>query len=267
MIALTLDQVAAAVGGTVVDVDGAVVVTSVTLDSRAAEPGSLFVALAGGRSDGHDHAAAAVAAGAVAVLAARPVGVAAVLVDDVQVALGRLAHALLALLPDARVIGITGSSGKTSTKDLLAAVIEPLGTTIAPVGSFNNEIGHPLTVLRGRRADPAPRPGVQRPRDRPHRLPVRHRAALDRRRAQRRRGSPRRVRQPRGHRRRQGRAGRRRRAGRSRRAQRGRRPGGGDGRRGARQGSARRLVRAGTPRRRSARRGCRSTPAGHGSPW
>ncbi|MDX6201979.1 MAG: UDP-N-acetylmuramoyl-tripeptide--D-alanyl-D-alanine ligase [Frankiales bacterium] len=146
MITMTLDQVAAAVGGVVVDGDGSVTsVTSVTIDSRTAGPGSLFVALAGEHVDGHAYAASAGAAG---VLAARPVGVPAVVVPDVTVALGRLAHAVLESLPDVTVVGITGSSGKTTTKDLLAGLLEPLGSTVAPVGSYNNEIGHPLTVLR-----------------------------------------------------------------------------------------------------------------------
>ncbi|MDX6207602.1 MAG: UDP-N-acetylmuramoyl-tripeptide--D-alanyl-D-alanine ligase [Frankiales bacterium] len=141
---MTLDQVAAAVGGVVADGAGDEVVGSVTIDSRTAGPGSLFVALAGEHVDGHSFAAGAGAAG---VLAARPVGVPAVVVPDVAVALGRLAHAVLEELADVTVIGITGSSGKTTTKDLLAALIEPLGPTVAPVGSYNNEIGLPLTVL------------------------------------------------------------------------------------------------------------------------
>jgi UDP-N-acetylmuramoyl-tripeptide--D-alanyl-D-alanine ligase len=144
VITLTLDQVADAVGGVVVDGTGDEVVTSVTVDSRTAGPGSLFVALAGEHVDGHDFAAASGASG---VLAARPVAVPAVVVPDVTIALGRLAHHVLTLLPDITVIGITGSSGKTTTKDLLAGLLEPNGPTVAPVGSFNNEIGLPLTVL------------------------------------------------------------------------------------------------------------------------
>jgi UDP-N-acetylmuramoyl-tripeptide--D-alanyl-D-alanine ligase len=107
----------------------------------------LFVALPGEHTDGHAFVSAAVAAGSAAVLVAHPVGVPAVVVQDVAVALGRLAHYVLGLLPDVTVIGITGSSGKTTTKDLLASVLEPSGPTVAPVGSYNNEIGLPLTVL------------------------------------------------------------------------------------------------------------------------
>jgi UDP-N-acetylmuramoyl-tripeptide--D-alanyl-D-alanine ligase len=111
--------------------------------------GALFAALPGEHADGHDYAPAAVAAGAVAVLASRPVpGVPAIIVPDVTDALGALARAVLRRLPAATVTGITGSSGKTSTKDLTAQLAERLGPTVAPEGSFNNEIGLPLTVLR-----------------------------------------------------------------------------------------------------------------------
>jgi UDP-N-acetylmuramoyl-tripeptide--D-alanyl-D-alanine ligase len=84
----------------------------------------------------------------VAVLATRPVEAPAVLVDDARVALGRLATAVLRRLPDLTVIGLTGSSGKTTTKDLLAGLLADLGPTVATGGSFNNELGLPYTVLR-----------------------------------------------------------------------------------------------------------------------
>jgi UDP-N-acetylmuramoyl-tripeptide--D-alanyl-D-alanine ligase len=126
----------------------ALVAGPVVIDSREAKPGGLFAALPGERVDGHDFAAAAVAAGAVAVLASRPAGVPALVVPDVQAALALLARAVIDRLPGLTIAGITGSSGKTSTKDLLAQVTERLGPTVAPAGSFNNELGHPLTVLR-----------------------------------------------------------------------------------------------------------------------
>jgi UDP-N-acetylmuramoyl-tripeptide--D-alanyl-D-alanine ligase len=150
VIPLTLAEVAAAVSGDLHDVPDprARVTGDVELDSRRIGPGGLFVALAGARVDGHEHAAAAVAAGAAAVLAARPVGVPAVVVPDVMAALAALAHAVLDRLPDVTVVGVTGSSGKTSTKDLLAQLLAELGPTVAPPGSFNNELGHPYTVLR-----------------------------------------------------------------------------------------------------------------------
>ncbi|MER6947856.1 UDP-N-acetylmuramoyl-tripeptide--D-alanyl-D-alanine ligase [Nonomuraea sp. NPDC000554] len=126
----------------------AVVRGPVVIDSRQVEPGSLFVAFRGGRVDGHDYAAQAIRAGAVAVLATRPVDAPAVIVPDAAAALADLAAVQAASLPDTTVIGVTGSAGKTSTKDLLARLTARIGPTIAPAGSFNNELGHPLTVLR-----------------------------------------------------------------------------------------------------------------------
>ncbi len=147
MIPITLAEVCAAVGGELVG-DGATVVTGITIDSRSVAPGDLFVAFAGERSDGHDFAGAALAQGAAAVMSQRPVAELAVVVADPLAAMGRLATALLQRLPQLTTIGVTGSSGKTSTKDLLAQVLAPSGPTIAPVGSFNNELGLPLTALR-----------------------------------------------------------------------------------------------------------------------
>jgi UDP-N-acetylmuramoyl-tripeptide--D-alanyl-D-alanine ligase len=181
MIDLTVAQIAGIVGGELADISAADaahlhVTATVEFDSRRITSGGLFLALPGARADGHDHAAAAVAAGAVAVLAARPVGVPAIVVAPgphaapradgglagvlehdtdgsgaaVLAALAQLAAAVAAELVAGglTIIGITGSSGKTSTKDLLAAVLAPLGEVVAPPGSFNNELGHPWTVLR-----------------------------------------------------------------------------------------------------------------------
>ena len=159
MIALSVAEIAAVTGGALRPAGSRAAAESdviaggpVVIDSRQAAPGALFAALPGEQVDGHDFAAAAVRAGAVAVLASRPVddvpGTPVIIVPDVTEALGALARAVLARLPDATVVGITGSSGKTSTKDLAAQLVERLGATIAPVGSFNNELGLPLTVLR-----------------------------------------------------------------------------------------------------------------------
>ena len=150
MIPLTLEQIAAAVGGTV-DGDPATVVTGAPFhDSRTPVAGGLFVAVAGERSDGHDYAAATHEAGAAAVLGTRPTGVPAVLVDDPVAALGRLARHVLDGL-DATVLAVTGSQGKTGTKDYLAQVLATAGPTVATAGNFNTEIGVPLTVLRADR--------------------------------------------------------------------------------------------------------------------
>jgi UDP-N-acetylmuramoyl-tripeptide--D-alanyl-D-alanine ligase len=148
VIPLTLAQVAEITGGVLHGEPAAVVTGEVAIDSRRAGPGGLFAAVAGERADGHDFAAAAVAAGAVAVLATRSVPVPSVLVGDVRAALAALARFVVDSLPAVRVAGITGSSGKTTTKDLAAQLIETLGPTIAAAGSLNNEYGHPLTVLR-----------------------------------------------------------------------------------------------------------------------
>lgn len=149
MIALRLAEVAAAVGGRLQQADSdSVVGGPVLIDSRQATPGSLFVAVPGEHVDGHDFAVAATDAGAVAVLAQRPVDCPAVLVDDTTEALGRLAGYVRERLPKLLVVGLTGSQGKTSTKDLLAQLLAPAGPVVAPQGSFNNELGAPLTVLR-----------------------------------------------------------------------------------------------------------------------
>ena len=148
MITLTLAEIAEAtearLGGGAAE--SALVSGPVVVDSRQVVPGGLFVALPGERVDGHDYARAAVKAGATAVLTGRELDVACLVVDDPQTALGRLARAVVDRL-DVTVVAVTGSSGKTTTKDMLAAVLSRLGPVVAPQGSFNNEVGLPLTAL------------------------------------------------------------------------------------------------------------------------
>jgi UDP-N-acetylmuramoyl-tripeptide--D-alanyl-D-alanine ligase len=149
VIPMTLAEVAQATGARLAggaDPDRTVTGPVVT-DSRHVEAGSLFVALPGERVDGHEFAAGAVAAGAAAVLATRELDVACLVVVDAAQALGRLARAVVDRL-DVTVVAITGSSGKTTTKDMLASVLSQLGPVVAPVGSFNNEVGLPVTALR-----------------------------------------------------------------------------------------------------------------------
>lgn len=153
MIALTLGDIAELSGGDVSDPsDAPVLVTGpVVVDSRRAVPGCLFVAVRGERVDGHDFAVQARAAGARAVLAMKPIDGPCVVVDDTVLALGHLAHGYLDRLTGVdgpMVVGITGSSGKTTTKDIVGQVLAERGATVAPEGSFNTEIGLPLTVLR-----------------------------------------------------------------------------------------------------------------------
>lgn len=153
MIEMSLEQVADVVGGELLSLDAAErVVDRVTIDSRDAGPGTLFVALPGSRTDGHRFVGAAIAAGAAGALVAEDHlddvagDTPAVVVDDP-------ADALLGLgvwvrdTVDPLVIGVTGSNGKTTTKDLIAAAGAGRGL-VANQGSFNNELGVPLTCCR-----------------------------------------------------------------------------------------------------------------------
>ena len=147
MIPMSLQQVATAVGGSLQDCDPDTVVQTVVTDSREAGPGALFIAVVGETHDGHDHVSDALASGAVAALVSRAVTGPHVLVEDTVVAAGRLARAVIDASEVLQVVALTGSSGKTSTKDLLRVVLSTFGPTIAPQGSFNNELGLPRTVF------------------------------------------------------------------------------------------------------------------------
>ncbi|MGW5238987.1 UDP-N-acetylmuramoyl-tripeptide--D-alanyl-D-alanine ligase [Monashia sp. NPDC004114] len=152
MIPLSLNEIRDLTGGVLRGADAADAVLvdgTVTTDSRDCVPGSLYVARVGEHADGHDYVASAVAKGAVAALTSRPVdGAPCVVVDDVQTAFGRVARGVVDHAPELRIVGITGSSGKTTTKDLLASVLSSVAETVAPVNSLNGEIGVPLTVCR-----------------------------------------------------------------------------------------------------------------------
>jgi UDP-N-acetylmuramoyl-tripeptide--D-alanyl-D-alanine ligase len=147
MIPMTLAEIADVVGGKVVGEAAVRVTGPAFLDNRAAEDGGLFVAVRGERVDGHDYAEAAVAGGGVAVLGNRPTPAPTVVVDDVQVALGRLARRVVDTVRP-RVLAVTGSQGKTGTKDYLGQVMAGVGETVATLGNLNTELGVPLTVLR-----------------------------------------------------------------------------------------------------------------------
>lgn len=170
MIELTLREIADVIGGRLHNATGDEKITgTVEFDTREMTKGGLYVALPGARVDGHDLAAQAVEQGAAGVLAAREVDAPAVIVPPVTdgnarafvlssdkdgsgaavlAGLARIARHVADRLPNLVIVGVTGSSGKTSTKDLIGQVLAPLGTTVAPPGSFNNELGHPWTVLR-----------------------------------------------------------------------------------------------------------------------
>ena len=152
MIDLTAADIAQVTEGELTAAPELVVRGTVETDSRKVSTGGLFVAIAGERTDGHDHAEASLAGGAVLVLSSRAIdGVPCVVVRDVEHALGLLAADHLRRLRGlggVKVVAVTGSVGKTTTKDLLGDVLAPAGETVLPAGSLNNEIGLPLTVLR-----------------------------------------------------------------------------------------------------------------------
>ena len=159
MMRMTLAQMVQAVHGSAEHCDcddlETVTATSVVTDSRQVVDGALFVAIAGEHVDGHDFVDAAARQGAAAALVEREIEsapIAQIVVPDTVAALGALAKANLearkAIDEPFTIIGITGSVGKTTTKDLLHALLSTQGETVAPKGSFNNEIGLPLTALK-----------------------------------------------------------------------------------------------------------------------
>jgi UDP-N-acetylmuramoyl-tripeptide--D-alanyl-D-alanine ligase len=154
VIALTLAEIADALGGRIVRGDPSQIVEgSVETDSRLVSPGSVFFALPGEVTDGALFAAAAAEAGAKLIVAEREVDAAAdlIVVTDGLGALAALARFVVArvrALGGLRVVAITGSNGKTTTKNLLRAVLSAEGATVAPEGSFNNQVGAPISMLR-----------------------------------------------------------------------------------------------------------------------
>lgn len=158
MIELSATAVAEATGGVpTATVTPGTVVDAATTDSRETSAGTLFIAKPGEHADGHDFIAAARTGGAPLILAERETRDAqghpdpAIIVDNVVLAMGRLAAYIVERIREhspTTVIGITGSAGKTTTKDLLAAILSTAGPTVAPQNSYNGEVGVPLTVFR-----------------------------------------------------------------------------------------------------------------------
>jgi UDP-N-acetylmuramoyl-tripeptide--D-alanyl-D-alanine ligase len=144
---MALSQAAAMTGGRVEGAD--VVCTSVSIDTRTLQPGALYVALRGQNFDGHDFVDAAQRQGAAAAMVQRPVphSLPTLQVDDTRLALGRLATAWRAR-HDIPVVGVTGSNGKTTVKEMVAAILAQRGEVLATQGNLNNDIGVPLTLLR-----------------------------------------------------------------------------------------------------------------------
>ena len=153
MFDLTLGQVCDIVGGKLIG-DVSLRVSGISIDSRSANRGDLFAAIVGERVDGHEFVSQAISAGASASLSSKEVSGSYVLVpaspdelDPVIHAIAKLSAHVRSLMRGVEVIGITGSSGKTSTKDMIGQVLSHAGTTHAPAGSLNNELGLPLTLL------------------------------------------------------------------------------------------------------------------------
>lgn len=151
MLTLTTQQLAARLDGQLHGAD--VVFHGMSHDTRLIEPGGLFLALAGAHSDGHDHLERAAAAGAAAALVSQPVSAAisaklpCVQVSNVLQAMGQVARWWRDQL-DVVVIAITGSNGKTTVKEMIAAMLSAVAPTLATQGNYNNEIGVPLTLSR-----------------------------------------------------------------------------------------------------------------------
>lgn len=148
MIELTAGDISKIVGGELFAPSDLLVTQAPGFDSRIVEPGSIFLAIKGEHADGHIFARDAIENGAVLVFSTRKLDVACIVVNDVLVALGTLAHFVRQRLTSMTVIGITGSQGKTTTKDFLAWILSLHGETVASSGSFNNELGVPITLLR-----------------------------------------------------------------------------------------------------------------------
>jgi UDP-N-acetylmuramoyl-tripeptide--D-alanyl-D-alanine ligase len=149
---MTLAEAAAACGGRLEAADAQTEVRRVSTDSRSVRPGDLFVGLQGERFDGDEYAAQALSAGAAAAIvragaaSALPPAAARIVVDDGLRALQDLATHVRRKA-GVKVVAITGSAGKTSTKDILRALLEPVARTVATAANLNNEVGVPLTLL------------------------------------------------------------------------------------------------------------------------
>lgn len=152
MFPLAVAEAALVLGADLIQGDPAMTVTAVTTDSRNVVPGALFFALQGERHDGHEFVPQALARGAVGAVVSRtlpalPAGAAVLLVPDVLNALGKLA-CYVRKRAGVFLIGVTGSTGKTSTKDILSAVLGVRYRVLSTHGNLNNEIGVPLTLLK-----------------------------------------------------------------------------------------------------------------------
>ena len=148
MIPLTIAKITELVDGAAFDIDLETIISAdFSIDSRAVNVGGIFIAIKGEKVDGRDFAKQALASGALCVLTDKRIEGPCIVATDVIKALGEIAHYVRRQIPHLKVIGITGSQGKTTTKDLLAHVLSAAGKTHAAKGSYNNDLGAPLTLL------------------------------------------------------------------------------------------------------------------------
>lgn len=148
MIEMSMNRLATIVGGTAHGSASLSAKTEFQFDSRSVKSGDVFLALRGDKADGHDYVPDALEHGAALSIVTKPVSGAYVIVDDVLAAIATLASHARKELKQLKVVGITGSQGKTTTKDMLNTILSHKGSTIAALGSFNNDLGVPLTILR-----------------------------------------------------------------------------------------------------------------------
>ena len=147
MINLQASQIAEIVGGKLIGSD-VTVSSAPVFNSKEATPGSIFLALVGDNSDGHNFIADAFANGSVLAFTTREVPERCIVVSDVVQALNLLASYVRKSLSGLQVVALTGSQGKTTTKDLLNHILSTVAPTVAPTGNFNNELGAPITLLQ-----------------------------------------------------------------------------------------------------------------------
>jgi UDP-N-acetylmuramoyl-tripeptide--D-alanyl-D-alanine ligase len=148
MIKMLASEIANVINGKLISESDFEVSGDFQFDSRVIKSGEVFLALSGEKLDGHDFAEDAFARGAILAIVSKTITGPHILVSDVLTSVSILAREVRKKLIDLKVVGITGSQGKTTTKDMLHTVLTSSGKTIAPFGSYNNDIGVPITLLR-----------------------------------------------------------------------------------------------------------------------
>ena len=147
MIPLTISQISEVISGKIVGDGNKLITGAAFFDSREIVSNGIFLALKGEHVDGHDFAINALKGGAGVVICTQESGDTCIVVPDVVEAVSKLAAHVRQMIPDMKVVAITGSHGKTTTKDLSKHLLSMMGATVAPRSSFNNDLGVPITIL------------------------------------------------------------------------------------------------------------------------